>query len=312
MSGRSASNTYCQRLEKYSERGYAIAIPGFLPARVTQNILNATYAEYVSHDVLFRLGAKEHRVDTVQISHVEHSLLNNPSSASVTKERVSVAAKQPATVVQGVERLIVRHLMKTQRLEAPSIKFCEKHRRAYLEEAKAHTYCTLMSAGIPGEYVLLFGISALEKSDGEERDDGLLSDSDADGYYERTPLLRIYNLLHRHMDRLLDGYTGGALRQLLCRRVAMGSIRAAYEQVTAVLATRIKTNTRLQLVYDIIPEGATFDMGLSWVLDSRRSPLQADLSDEAYEEKYGVSPRLTFAKRERRVPLVKNWWKGIY
>ena len=90
--------------------------------------------------------------------------------------------------------------------------------------------------------------------------------------------------LSRHMDRLLDGYTGGALRQLLCRRVAMGSLREAYEQVTAVLATRIKTNTRLQLVYDIIPEGATFDMGLSWVLDSRRSPLQADLSDEAYEE----------------------------
>ena len=82
--------------------------------------------------------------------------------------------------------------------------------------------------------------------------------------------------------------------------------------MTAVLATRIKTNTRLQLVYDIIPEEATFDMGLSWVLDSRRSPLQADLSDEAYEEKYGLSPRLTFAKRERRVPLVKNWWKGIY
>ena len=309
MNARFASNAYCQRLEKYSLRGYGIAIPGFLPARVSQHILKATYAEYASHDVLSRLGAKEHRVDTVQITHVEHSLLNNPS---VTTERVYVAAKQPATVVQGLERLIVRHLMTPQRLEAPSIRFCEKHKRAYLEEAKADTCCTPMSAGTPGAYVLLFGISALEKSDEDMQDDGLWSDSDTDGYYERTPLLRIYNLLNRHMHRLLDGYTGGALRQLLTRRVAMGSIRAAYEQVTGALATSIKTKARIQLVYDIIPEGATFELGLAWVRDSRRNPLQADLSDEAYEQEYGLAPRLTFVQRERRVPLVKNWWAGIY
>ena len=114
------------------------------------------------------------------------------------------------------------------------------------------------------------------------------------------------------MDRLLDGYTGGALNKSLAHRVAIGCIRGAYEQVTGKAATSIKTQSALQLVYDIVPEGATFEMGLSWVLNSRRNPLQTHLSDAEYEELYGLPPRLIFSKRESRDPIVKNFWTDIY
>ena len=77
-------------------------------------------------------------------------------------------------------------------------------------------------------------------------------------------------------------------------------------------ATSIKTRSALQLVYDIVPEGASFELALAWIRDSRRSPLQQNLTDAEYEAEYDLAPRLTFTKRERRVPVVHDFWTGIY
>ena len=100
-----------------------VAIPGYRPERVSSRLLAGTYAEYAGHDVLFQLGPKEPRVDTVQITHANHSLFG---TTCVTTEEVRVAAKQEATVVQDVHRLIVRHRIEPIKLEAPAAQYCQK------------------------------------------------------------------------------------------------------------------------------------------------------------------------------------------
>eukprot|EP00973_Karenia_brevis_P019735 2706137-Karenia_brevis.AAC.1 len=49
---------YCRRLEKYAGRGYAIAVPGFLPARVSKHIWSAQYIHLQTYDILMKTEAK--------------------------------------------------------------------------------------------------------------------------------------------------------------------------------------------------------------------------------------------------------------
>ena len=313
MDGRFASGSYCQRLEKYSQRGFAVAIPGYLPARVSNDILKGTYAEYPDHDVLFKLGPKNHSVETVQITHVNHSLIGSGAST----ERVSIAAKQTARAVQDIERLIARDRCQPLKLEAPAVNFCEKHQRPYVDDTKIDVFSTPVSTGIPHEYFLLWGMSSLPTdkdaaSASDPSEDEESEDDTHETFYERTPLLRIYTMMRKHTDQLLDSYNGGALSKLLSRRIAAGSVRTAHEHIVGRIAKSIKTRSPLHLVYDIVPQGATFELGLAWVRDSRRSPLLVGLTDAEYEKEYGLPPRLTFSRRQRRVPIANDFWHGIY
>ena len=131
-----------------------------------------------------------------------------------------------------------------------------------------------------------------------------------------TPLAAINRLLKKHASRLLDAddgvCAGGAMRRTLARHVSRGSTRAAYEELTQQLADSLASRTKLLLVYDFIPFGATFDAGLSWVRNARRSPLRVDWSDEMFTNEYGIEPELSFKVRVPREPRMANFWAGIY
>ena len=73
MDGKHAGSSYAQRLEKYSQRGFAVAIPGYRPERVSPRLLAGAYGEYPGHDVLFKLGQKDPQVATVQPTPVTRS-----------------------------------------------------------------------------------------------------------------------------------------------------------------------------------------------------------------------------------------------
>ena len=92
-----------RRLETYSLRGFAVALPGYEPSKVSPNFLKGPYACFRGRDSLYRLGAKRHKLETVQITHASHSL----GASSVKAKRVRIAAMQSAQVVDDVQRLLV-------------------------------------------------------------------------------------------------------------------------------------------------------------------------------------------------------------
>ena len=63
---------YFRRLETYSLRGFAVALPGYEPSQVSPNFLKGPYACFRGRDSLYRLGAKRHKLETVQILSLIH------------------------------------------------------------------------------------------------------------------------------------------------------------------------------------------------------------------------------------------------
>ena len=117
---------YCRRLETYSQRGFVVALPGYAPSKVSPNFLSGTYGQFRGRDSLYRLGPKRHRMETVQITHVDHN------SSSAKSECVRVAAMQSARAVIDVQRLIVLDRLAPIALDPPEVQFCAKHERHYV------------------------------------------------------------------------------------------------------------------------------------------------------------------------------------
>ena len=301
---------YCRRLETYSQRGFVVALPGYAPSKVSPNFLSGTYAQFRGRDSLYRLGPKRHRMETVQITHVDHN------SSSAKSECVRVAAMQSARAVIDVQRLIVLDRLAPITLDPPEVQFCAKHERYYVDEARINHTCTPLAVGLPREYVLMWGATEGPRDEEAEDSDDSLDVEGGDGFYEVTPLAAINRLLKKHTDRLLDTddgpCVGGALHRTLARQVSTGATRMAYDTLTQQLANSLGARTKLRLVYDFVPFGAEFEEGLSWVRNARRSPLRADWADEVFEEAYGLEPQLTFKRRTRREPRANDFWVGIY
>ena len=317
--GAYAGANYFRRLETYSQRGFAVALPSYDPAKVSPDFLSGTYARFRNGDSLFRLGPKQHRVEPVQVAYAKHSL----RASSVATKRVRVGATQSARRVDDVQRLLVLDRITPNMLDHPEVQFCGKHDRYYVEEARVDATCTPLATGLPREYVLVWGATHLEE--GSKHDDGGEGESDdedatdfdtGDGMYEVTPLAAINLLLKRHTSRLLDAddevSSGGALRRTLARHVSIGATRTAFESLTQQLADSLGARTKLRLVFDFVPFGAPFDAGLSWVRNARRAPLRCDWSDKMFEDTYGLIPELSFKRSAPREPIVKDFWTGVY
>ena len=52
------SKSYCRRLEKYADRGFAIGLPGFLRERVSPTITRGSYVFILKYGMCFRVEAR--------------------------------------------------------------------------------------------------------------------------------------------------------------------------------------------------------------------------------------------------------------
>ena len=115
--------SYCRRLEKYSGRGFAIAIPGFLPERVSTSISRGAYVYILKYDMLFKVAAREPHGRKY---HVRGKTLE------------TVESTQRAVVVRDLERLIIQHDRNVflRDVDVPTISICPEHRCATADDAR--------------------------------------------------------------------------------------------------------------------------------------------------------------------------------
>ena len=163
--------------------------------------------------------------------------------------------------------------------------------------------CIPVSTGAKDEYWLLWGMDCPPSSEasGTEVDEEV-------GSYEQTPLVRVYKLFQKYVDREFevdDAACGGALRTLACK--VARDIRCAVDQVIAQLANG---KAELRLVYQIVKEQTTFEQ-LSWILDAGRKPFEA-LPSDAFEERYALPRYLAFRQREQREAEAMDYWTNVY
>jgi hypothetical protein len=295
---------YCKRLEKYAARGFAIAVPGYDPELVSAKLSQGTFVHLCKYDMVLQLAPRFPNASLID-SEVSRRVV------SEAKRRVRASAVQRATVVNNMQRLVVldgrgsvRHILPEERCDALT--------------------CTPVSAGVRGEYLLLWGIR-LEDSDLSDDEEGGLSDDSGETgpFYTQAPLTAVQAILEKafrsdlsadggHAPECDDGWWHGGVMERLASRMKGRRGTAAIAAATEDQLTRLRRQAPLLFVYDVIDCSGGF-ASLRFVCDAQRPPLmQLASPTESFEEVFGLPRSLLFVPGEERGPFPLDWWGGIY
>ena len=173
------SKSYCRRLEKYAGRGIAVGMPGLDRNRVCAMIAHGSYVYVSKYDMLFR---------------VEHSVPHGRKMQVRGKTIPKVEATQRATVVRGVERLLIQSDRNCflRHVDVPCVWLCPEHACLNAEDARRSGACVAVSTGVRDAFLLLWGAGD-DDSDTEGS-----QDEDSTGY-ETAPLASVYKILEQYL-----------------------------------------------------------------------------------------------------------------
>ena len=270
---------YCKRLEKYTQRGFAIGLPGYLPDRVSKQFDKSDYVYLHKYGLLLQVGAKIPYNNDISVAQCDGL------QARIEQVDVNVKAIQKGRSLWDMPRLLVLNSMKRGRADAI---------------AKKAT-CVPVSAGKPGEYVLVWG-AKLEVN---------AEDVEEDGFYTQTPLAHVNLLLDRHSNSETDSkssqtetglWTGGAMQRMYvtmadtCPGVTRFSMKHDKDSIL--------------FVYDFCSCATPYE-SLHFIQNANRTPLKK-LNDDEFMKTYGLPAKLTFAKNVFRERATADWWEGVY
>ena len=140
------SRNYCERLEKYAKRGFAIAAPGLEEASLSQRLLASTYLLIERHGILLSVG--------------ETGACSPESSTMAVGKRdmkVQYSRAVRATVVKDLARMIVLSRGTFERLNVPSEQRCGTCQKPCFADATQTKAAVPIVGELPGEYFVLYG-----------------------------------------------------------------------------------------------------------------------------------------------------------
>jgi len=297
-----ASPCYWRRLEKYIERGYSIAVPGYTKEHVSKDLKEASYVYIPKYELLVKTGTLLPGRDN-EITYAE-----NPHSQKQNLLKVKATAQQFGHSVKGLSRLIVLDLGLARYVNAPSNWLCKKHARIVCDTGPYSGFCTPICTGDVGTYLLLWGIEppCKEAEFTEEEEE------EFEGY-QACPMASTYNILEKayqqHPQNVEDeGWFKGGIMEKLAKKIAKSNTSSVFETSLQCNATKAVVGQPLHFVYDIVGTETKFN-DLKYVLDAAQSPLK-DGPD--FEKIYGISRRLTFASKAKRRTVESNMFEHVY
>ena len=289
-----SSACYWKRLEKYASRGFAIAVPGFMPDRVNKEVLKNTYLHLTKYDLLVKAGEEDTDREKIKIKYQEDPFL--PKTGAV---EIAARAIQPCTVVSGMLRAII--------IDKGLAKLVGQSWVRDKKDAPIPVGCVPIRTGC-GKYTLLWGVQEPLPLAVDRDDD------DSDVGYEVSPMAAIHKLFERvHQQDALkeasdDGYwRGGAMQRIACH-MANSSIRAARSVALDAFAARSSTGSHLHFVWDLVTTDCDFTK-LKYVHDAGHSPLDPTAD---FERVYGITRHLQFDRRKKREAVETNLWEEVY
>ena len=132
--------------------------------------------------------------------------------------------------------------------------------------------------------------------------------------YSCTPLESVAALLADINARdMADPMDAGEFAWWLGGVVPKCSTKPIYRAIEAVDANvrqRLRHQTHLHFVYDLVP-ATTPLTGLRFVLDAGRQPLRG-VGEEPFQEAYGLGKTLTFKNAEQREVKPSDLWSTLY
>ena len=148
---RHLSKSYCERLEKYANRRFAVAVPGLEEASLSRRLLDAPYLFIERHGILLNVG--------------EAGGCPSPASATMAvgkKVKVQYSRALRATVVKDLARLVVMSRGAFERLCPPPEQRCGPCQTPCSADKQDKAAVPIVGE-LPGEYFVLYGCQHAEQ-----------------------------------------------------------------------------------------------------------------------------------------------------
>ena len=316
LDSRFNSPTYADRLWKYANRGFAVAVPGLDMHLVSPNIANDKYVFIQDKNILLvidKMGRIGSNQTNVQVDG--------------RRSRVGYVRCDEASKVGGLMKLVVMDRCvsngNVRSISLPSSRECERCRIRIAEPAVNTDSPLLLHTGVPRKYHLLWG-AALPNSDMDDSSE--MDDDDCDAEvtedvsgYACTPLARAYDLFAHLLDMQLreeDSSNSGIVARLSGRM---------HQQNGEVAASMCRRHYDRMLWMKGCPVGFAWDLrnanaegfdSLKSIFDAGAVPAisssSAGLAENTFEQKYGFPRLLRFNRAKLRRPTKIDWFRDVY
>ena len=288
------SQSYCQRLEKYAARGFAVGVPGLLPERIAADLFQASYIHVADYDLLLCLGP-------LTRWPAEMDIACDLGESTEHKLKIRASSAQPGMLINGLRRLIVLDQSLSKKCSIPKV-------AAGGRIDSEHTRCCLLSTGRRHEYLVLWGVKPSAVMDADVEADRHDEAED----YPVTPLARVYTALDEMYRRqeFLDaapeeGWWDGGVMQRRGRSVCGGILPMA----TDMQEKRLDLCLPLHFVFDYVTCWTPFG-SLRFVRDAAYRPPLQRCAD--FEQRYGLPRLLSFDVKLSRPPIREDFFENVY
>ena len=294
-SGRTSStpgfiHPHTRRLEKYALRGFRVGVPGLQPGEISAALLRGHYVFIAEKDLLLQTTPLSPHKASMQLCYKQRC-------GSVAAGRMDAAK-----VVTGYKRLVCFGDARVQVFRAgiPKTTFCEQHRK--LSERSVEGKCLPLPVDRTGtDFLLLWDVSSGPREEEEEEDE----------CYTATPLAAVLKICEQKLDEtIICSGDEGAVRKISARiqsRMAKRQVSGAMRVVDEALDASVDNRSPLIFVYSFCSLASGLN-ALKGVLDATTLCGLPTLSEEEFQERYGLPRTLAFQKaRDRRIAGADVW-----
>jgi hypothetical protein len=312
------STSYAHRLEKYATRyGFRVAMPGFQPRYVKQELLDASYLFVTDLDLMLRVCAVEGRAGECAVSW------------GGRRETITYTAKLSTKLVSDAQRLVLMgsaRPLKMSRVCTPKPTPCHWCQTMSIDEDVLAETVVVSPTGSPGDFDVFAGPGLGQNTnkdfvccdilDGGRR--FCPNGNDNLAGYSCTPIVRAldvfdhclkHHLVSNNSTKWLDGGAVGKLGRMMTTQNGQCSAEFCSKHVSAA----ILNGGPLCFVYDFVPASSPLP-NLKYLLDAATIPtLKPGLAEAEFELVYALPRKLTFqAAAERSNMYQTDWWRDVY
>jgi hypothetical protein len=294
-------------LTDYTNTANAVAIPGFNPLLINQQILIGSYIYIEYHSLLLEIvqfGSPETKTFVVEFE--KH------------KSKVEYQRIDRGRAIHGLVKLIVMDRGLARRICLPISQICSVCNVSASKPAHLTGSPLLLHSGVPKHYYLLWNVNLTTGDDWPDVSEDSCEEGICEDFagYTCTPLQRAYDLFQRLLEQELLVDSGGHIESGVVSRIS-ARIGIQNGQVAADMCRihcdrAITTKGRLAFVWDLVDSAkADFD-ALPSVWDASKVPTLKTLNDNEFERIYGLPKKLQCEELPRRLQIESDWLSSVY
>ena len=317
LDSRFNSASYANRLWKYANRGFGVAVPGLDLQLISPRIAQKKYIYIVDKDMLLRIDRMG------RFSRDQMNIEFDGKQASIVYSRCDEASK-----IDGLMKFVIMDSYVSNGdvrcVSLPKIKECAKCGVRVAEPAVNTDSPLLLYTGISKKYHLLWNASLLNDhcdnmSSCLENDCNTDVVEDVAGY-TCTPLALAYDLFNQLLElQLIEEDTSTRNKCGVVARLS-ADMHQQNGEVTASVCRRhydkmMGMKGRVGFVWELVNANMDNFDSLNNIFDAGSVPVLASaimLSDKAFERNYGFPRMLRFERAELRSPTTIDWYSDVY